>query len=303
MDRILVPLDGSAAAEAIFPHVVLLARRMDAEVLFFRAVLPPVASLSGFVPVVPASEEMMMRDLRPAEAELARQGVRVRTVTRIEGAVPAIVQVAREQRVSLIAMATQGRTNLCRRLLGGICEGVLRESPVPVFVLRPLPAATPRPAGRAFRNLLVPLDDRSASLSILPAACGFATLFGSRLVLLHVFDPRKAAGHWPGEAMAPLETAARQCAAQGLRSRIVVDAGEVRERILSRIRSEDIDLVAMTTHGRSGLSRLLFGGVSGGILRRAEVPLLLCREWEEAGGEERPAGRRAYGDPSRLKAS
>lgn len=280
MDRILVPLDGSPAAEAILPYVALLAGRGDAQVLLLRAFLPPATTLGGLVPVLPAFEDY----LRGPQADLVRQGIRARTTTRIEGAVPAILQTARERGVSLIAMATHGRTGLPHLLLGGTCEGVLRATPVPVFALRPF--GPPREPRAGFRNILVPLDESAGSLSILPAAAAFARLFGSRLVFLHVLEPRKAAlaalgrdgRERAGDEAPALETAAHQCAVEGLTARLLVDTGDVRGRILSRIRSERIDLVAMTARGRSGLSRLLFGSVSGTILRRADVPLLLCRE-------------------------
>jgi nucleotide-binding universal stress UspA family protein len=101
-----------------------------------------------------------------------------------------------------------------------------------------------------------------------------------------VLDPQKAALAVIGgderarsrEEAPPLETAAQHCALEGVRSRIVVDSGRVSDRILERTRSEEIDLIAMTTHGRSTFSRFVFGSVSGDILGRAEVPLLLCRE-------------------------
>src|SRR6185295_18509841 len=122
--------------------------------------------------------------------------------------------------------------------------------------------------------------------SILPTACAFAKLFDARLVFLHVLEPRKAALAAMGagergrarEEAPPLETAAQQCALEGVRSRIVVDSGRVSDRILALSRSEDADLIAMTTHGRSGFSRFLFGSVSSDILQRSDLPLLLCRE-------------------------
>ena len=186
-------------------------------------------------------------------------------------------------------MTTHGRTGLSHLLLGGICEGVLRESRIPVLAVRPFRAPSfPRidSEGPAFRNVLVPLDTSASSLAILPIACAFAKRFDARLVFLHVLDPRKAALAAIGapdrdrarDEAPPLETAAQQCALEGVRSRIVVDSGRVADRILSLCRSEDIDLVAMTTHGRSTLSRFLFGSVSGHVLGRAEVPMLLCRE-------------------------
>src|SRR5687767_7795077 len=276
--RILVPLDGSETAEAILPLVRTLLRRIDAELVLIRAVNPPAAAMNGFYPILTASEESARAYLLALRESLLREGIPVRIATRLEGAVPAILDEAADPRVSLIAMATHGRTGLSHLLLGGICEGVLRGSRVPVLAVRPF--RTPRFRHAAsdedppFRNVLVPLDSSSSSLSILPTACAFAKQFGARLVFLHVLDPRKAAlaaigagdrGRARDEAP-PLETAAQQCALEGVRSRIVVDSGRVTDRILSLCRSEDVDLIAMTTHGRSSLSRFLFGSVSGDIL-------------------------------------
>lgn len=287
--RLLVPLDGSDTAEAILPYVRGLLLRLDAEVLLLRAVNPPAAAMNGFYPILSASEEAARDYLGSIRDDFVRRGLRARIITRLEGAIPAILEEAGRPGVSLIAMATHGRTGLPHLLLGGICEGVLHGSRIPVLALRPFPAPGLRrfdPEGEpTFRNILVPLD-ASSSLSILPTACAFAKLFDARLVFLHVLEPRKAALAALGsgergqarEEAPPLETAAQQCALEGVRSRIVVDSGRVSDRILALSRSEDVDLIAMTTQGRSSFSRFLFGSVSSDILERSDLPLLLCRE-------------------------
>jgi nucleotide-binding universal stress UspA family protein len=284
--RILVPLDGSESADAILPVVRALLRRMDAEILLLRAVDPPDAVLNGFHPVLGASEEIARGCLEERRDALAREGWRVRVAVHREGAIPAILSEAEDPSVALVAMATHGRTGLAHLLLGGVCEGVLRRIHVPVIALRPFATAGFRREEPSFRNVLVPLDASGPSLSILPAACAFAKRYDARLIFVHVLDPAKAALAALGgdgrthdrEEAPPLETAARQCALEGVRSRIVVDSGRVSDRIVSLCRSEGVDLVAMTTHGRSTLSRFVFGAVSGDILERAGVPLLLCRE-------------------------
>src|SRR6185295_17427929 len=165
-----------------------LLRRLDAEVLLLRAVNPPAAAMNGFYPILSASEEAAREYLVPIRDDFVRQGLRARIATRLEGAIPAILEEAEGPGVSLIAMATHGRTGLSHLLLGGICEGVLRGSRIPVLALRPFPARGFRrfdPGGDTpFRNILVPLD-ASSSLSILPTACAFAKLFDARLVFLH----------------------------------------------------------------------------------------------------------------------
>ena len=290
ISRILVPLDGSESAEAVLPYVRTLLDGMEAEVVLLRAVDPPAAVMNGFYPVLTAAEDAARDYLCSVEGNLRGAGVRVRSVLRSEGAITAILDEASRPDVALVAMATHGRTGLPHLLLGGVCEGVLRQTRVPVLALRPFrsPGFRRVDSGKApaFRNVLVPLDASSPSLSILPVACAFAKRFDARLVLVHVLDPRKAALALVGgdersrgrDEAPPLETAAQQCALEGLRSRIVVESGRVSDRILSLARSEDVDLIAMTTHGRSSFSRFVFGSVSGDVLGRAEAPLLLCRE-------------------------
>jgi nucleotide-binding universal stress UspA family protein len=151
--------------------------------------------MNGFHPILSASENNAREYLARQRGAFLRAGIPVRTVTRLEGAVPGILEEAEHPDVSLIAMATHGRTGLSHLLLGGVCEGVLRQAQVPVFALRPF-----RPPGfrrfdswtqSAFRNVLVPLDASGASLSILPSACAFAKRYDARLSFSTCSTPRR----------------------------------------------------------------------------------------------------------------
>ena len=62
-----------------------------------------------------------------------------------------------------------------------------------------------------------------------------------------------------------------------MRARGEVRRGEPAAEIAAAARDAGADLIAMTTHGRSGLGRLLFGSVAESVLRRAEIPVFLMR--------------------------
>jgi len=79
------------------------------------------------------------------------------------------------------------------------------------------------------------------------------------------------------EASAYLERLADDLSAKGIRVRIEVRRGEAVDQIVECARDFDADLIAMTTHGRSGLGRLLFGSVAEAVLRQAEIPVFLMR--------------------------
>ena len=80
-----------------------------------------------------------------------------------------------------------------------------------------------------------------------------------------------------GEASAYLSDSAAALTGQGLRVQVLTPAGDPARRILETAREMDVGLIAMTTHGRSGMSRVVFGSVAESVVRGAPVPVLLMR--------------------------
>jgi nucleotide-binding universal stress UspA family protein len=140
-ERVLVPLDGSEAAEAILPFLEQVAGPLDAEVILLRAVEPispadAIASPGGAPGALADRETDAKRYLSEVERRLSGKGLRLRT--RIAFGLPAeeILAAAKVTGADLIAMATHGRSGLGRVLFGSVAEAVLRTSVVPVLVMR-----------------------------------------------------------------------------------------------------------------------------------------------------------------------
>jgi nucleotide-binding universal stress UspA family protein len=151
-------------------------------------------------------------------------------------------------------------------------------------------------AGRAYRSVLVPLDGSPLAETVLPPILAFAHGLDLEVVLFRVipvFPPGTPEG-----ARGEIEERSRQLRqeAEGyLRSvaerlegrarfRIAVRRGEAATEIVEAAADEHADLIAMTTHGRSGLSRLLFGSVAEAVLRQAETPIFLKSARESEAG-------------------
>ena len=138
--RALVPLDGSMVAEAIVPFILEIAGPLDMEVALLRVIVPtPPVLVEGGGPVVAddveklrAGAEAYLADVAPTSA----RGVRVTTHVRFGNAVAEILDGAREAEADLIAMTTHGRGGLGRLLFGSVAEAVLRQSDMPVFLMR-----------------------------------------------------------------------------------------------------------------------------------------------------------------------
>lgn len=282
IERIVVPLDGSLTAEAILPQVRRVLYRNDSEVILVRAVSPPMMENGVMLAEAElgAAREYMMGQVE----RLEKAGVRVRHLVRVGSPAQVILEVAKEHQATLVAMSTHGCSGVKRLLFGSVAEAVLRRSEVPVLLVRPfwsyelVPAV--RPDRAPVRNVLLPVDGSDLSLESLPGVIELADLFEARILLLRVLGPkaRRTSGvDEKAEAEKQLKAIARTVEKRGVETLSLIQTGEPVEEILKAAAHHAVDLIALSTHGRSGLSRAVMGSVTEQILRQAAVPVLVTR--------------------------
>jgi len=268
LERVLVPLDGSSTSEAALPVVLrLLRRRAETEIVLLHCVSPLV--LAGGSDAEPRSSRSYLLQL---EDSLQMEGVRVRAVVELGSAAETIVRAAEREAADVIAMATHGRSGLASAVLGSVTERVLRKTRVPVFAVRTFRAEVPDEEP-GLRNILLPLDGSDTALRAFPAAADLARLFSARLLLLAVPDSPTARA----VAERHLREVEKLCGAQGVDATSLLEEGDPVDEILDVARFHEVDLIAMATHGRGGVSRLMIGSVTEGVLRKSPVPLLITR--------------------------
>ena len=147
-----------------------------------------------------------------------------------------------------------------------------------------------------YKTILVPLDGSKRAERILPYVEELALKFGAKLILLQVIEPSVVLaapydmGHYydvnqierlSDEAKGYLNSVRTELEMKGITSETLVDNGPVVTCILEEAIRKDVDLIAMASHGRSGLARAFYGSVAAGILHQADRPLLLIRAQEE----------------------
>jgi nucleotide-binding universal stress UspA family protein len=156
-----------------------------------------------------------------------------------------------------------------------------------------------------YRKAVVPLDGSPAAEAILPFILEIARPLGIAVTLVRVLEvtpPMAVEGtryfqaenldarrREAEEYLAPL---AAELRARGVHVETLVRHGPPSDEILAAALDVDADLIGMTTHGRTGLGRLLLGSVAESVLRHAQVPVFLMRQ---AGGHAAP--RPAAGGP------
>ena len=284
---VLVPLDGSKAAEAVIPYVELIASRTGAAV----HLLTVVHDENG--------------DTKAAEARayLAERAAALRPIpgsTSVKSGDEAQVILAEADAgdANLIAMSTHGRSGLMRWVLGSVATKVLHAASRPLLLVRARDRGDGPPA--VVGRILVPLDGSQVSLSVLPYVEELAEALGADIVLFNAVLPLDI---YPGTEMTPvrvgtiiddllaqgqsfLAEVAREIEGRGkVKARSVVTIGFPVDEVVRVAAEVNAGLIALATHGRSGVNRWVMGSVADGVVRRCSLPCLLVRP-QEAAGEE-----------------
>ena len=297
-NRILVPLDGSSFGDYALPTAIELARRTGATLELVHVHRPePAPRRSGFDARALLGRDVQrygdgwgaaverMHDLedRLRATEPFRVYARVQQG---DAVAPELVRRARTSLADLVVMTSHGRAGERRAGIGAVASHLVRHAEVPVLVLRPAPDTADAPTASIFRHVLVPLDGTPRSEDVLPVSRRLVQPFGSAATLLRVVSsPASSRGHAEAvleqakqraEAHDYLDRVAERVAPTGLRPSVAIAAHESIERgILDVARDVGADLIAMATHGRTGVPRIVMGSVAEEVLRSTALPLLL----------------------------
>jgi nucleotide-binding universal stress UspA family protein len=148
------------------------------------------------------------------------------------------------------------------------------------------------------RSILLPTDFSECARHAVPVAAEFARLLGARVVCLHVVEPvvQPAVGWTPLAEPLPSaelggqleETAARDLPAfsrseefEGLEVEDVIARGDPAAEIVRAAEEHGAGLIVISSHGRTGLGRILFGSTAESVVRHARCPVLVVKPAEE----------------------
>lgn len=140
---ILVPLDGSARAEAILPHVEALAQAFQAKVILLEVIDPAVAAVPPYDYVTVVDEDKLTEEVSKADSYLAKlvsnfqaKGIESAEISEAGAPVRTILDVATRANADLIALASHGRTGLARVFYGSVAAGVLQQTDRALLIIR-----------------------------------------------------------------------------------------------------------------------------------------------------------------------
>jgi len=290
---ILVPLDRSEAAEIVLPYAVEIAAKMSPEIVV-ASVSETTADVDNvFRSYLERVKERLRQELKEYGSQ-KEPGV----FSKILVGSPAseLLRYAEEVNASLLVMASRGSSGRGPWVLGSIADKILRATKRPILLVRTPVNKAALLRKRLITKVLVPLDGSKVGEAALPHAEILAQALGAEIVLFQAVEPMVV---WPlyitsetaveatiakqgaesrrNAAEKYLEHAREALKAKGLKASLVVDWGHPAERIIDYAAGNGIDLVAMPTHGRSGISRWVFGSVTDKVLHAGDTPVLVVR--------------------------
>ncbi|MFC2070417.1 universal stress protein [Chloroflexota bacterium] len=303
--KMLIPLDGSELAEVVFPYGKELAGRLSIDVILFMV---GSQGLSTFAPMQKAyiehTSETIMNQINEVQKSLkpAPEPVKVRGELATGYAAEEILHFTEENNVDLILIATHGHSGPKRWKIGSVAGKIMGAAKVPVLLVN---AEVPEETAAEkwpVKTILVPLDGSEMAESVLPHVKAIGKQPGSKaveVVLLRVCEPPTIPSYYgPELSGVPLDWGkyveqeivrdkerAREYLAElekrfkdkGVSVRSEVIQGKPDDEIVEYANKNQFSLIVMASHGRSGLSRLVYGSVAVNLLHGVTSPILIIK--------------------------
>lgn len=280
-ERILVPLDGSDLAEIALPYAREISECLGSEI-----------HMLGVCDEPRLPERLLTAYVERLVEGFHNSGLRAKSVVICGPAAESIMDYGEQNHMDLILMTTHGRSGFSRVSLGSVAEKVMHAGKLPLLLINAKLAELPVEERRAFHRILLPLDGSALGESALPHVEELARRVHARVILLSVVSPpftmftvqEYPVVDWVPVMKAQMEKTqaylnriAERFKTAGVSVSTQLLEGPASENILDYAKAEKVDLIAMSTHGRSGLGRWIMGSVAAKVLRAADCPVLLER--------------------------
>jgi nucleotide-binding universal stress UspA family protein len=307
---IMVPTDGSGFDREAIRVALRIAERSDAKVRLVR-----VLATGSFFGMAAAAEgtaiaaDVVRSERDKALSELYALAAECRVTSKADitvdlhaGPVNDVLQgYARRNDVDLIVISTHARSGLSRLSLGSVTDSLIRHTTIPVLVVKPSTSYLNPQVHEVFRRIVVPLDGSTLAEQILPRVLTLASLEDAEITLLNVLVPQSHAQKeiadpdlpWWDKDISIAQSYLFRIAGNLRRAGVPVTTDiMISENIAGAIGDfagrEKADLIAIATHGRGGLNRILHGSVADAVMHSTRMSMLVFKPDNFAAKEASP---------------
>jgi nucleotide-binding universal stress UspA family protein len=298
---VIVPVDGSPFSEHALPYALRIALRTGWPIHLVHVHIPlpamgAVASVQyeeEIEATMRGREEEYLNKLVQRLAALGFTSTKKVTLT-ADDAAGAVAEYSSGHGGELIVMTTHGRGAFSRFWLGSVADKLLRCSRTPLFMVPGKEGDANLAKDVELKHMIIPLDGSRMSEQILPQALRAADWFESECTLMQVIETGLGMGcppvftcndigNWPPDRVIKaarnyLEGTASSLRGEGKKvSTKVVQCFQAAAGILEEADKEEADWIALSTHGRKGISRFVLGSVADKLVRGTRVPVFVYR--------------------------
>jgi nucleotide-binding universal stress UspA family protein len=293
-EKILIPLDGSNLAQLAIPYAAKLAAGLGSQVTLIHVNESSEDRYSNMHKFyLQKMAEVVKSEIETYIDKPTRKKVKVESAILVGDPAEKTVEYADRENINLIVMSTHGRTGLTRWAMGSVADRVLRSTKKPLALIRAKNIQTNISRRISIRKVLVTLDGSEQSEKVIPYIEELASRIKAEVVLLHVLEPTYyiyTVGGFHYDTYSEKQRKSMRIfykdylhgIAEGFRKRgIAIKCqlmfGSASEVIVNFADKAQADFVAMSTHGRSGISRWVLGSVVERVLRAGNTSLFLVR--------------------------
>ena len=298
--RMLIPLDGSKLSENVLPYARVLAGALGLRIDLLSVVESLDFARTTHAGHMRSVDSIVEATMRAGEQYLqdvvapSFTGIVVDNCFVEQGNPEAIIiERAARDKGTLIGMATRGRSGIHRWLMGSVAEKVLRGAANPLLLVRGDEQGKSDGAA-TLKSIIVPLDGSKRAETVLPQAMELVKKLSLEIVLTRAYQiPVYAYGgadavYLPNvdalltqlreETGAYLEAKVNELRANGIEKVSSIPlVGSGADEIIDLARKTPDNLIAMCTHGRSGVDRWVLGSVTEKVVRHSGDPVLVVR--------------------------
>jgi nucleotide-binding universal stress UspA family protein len=278
-NEVMVALDGSEKGERALSVALALSELAEAGVHLVRVVPPESGRISNQAELI-GVDPAAAHGRRDVEEELKRSVAYLTTRTRqpvswqvLDGADVAslLIRVAEARTAKAVVLGTRAARGAGLAFVGSVADRVMRECPQPV-VLVPPGAADLRERSVELARVLVPLDGSALSDRSTDLLLGLPQTLELEFVFVGVVHNPEDVAFVKQRLQAVADRFRGR--SSGATGRVIL-SGDAANAIVSAVREFLVDMIVMSTRGEGGLRRLILGSVAEGVVRAADVPVLL----------------------------
>lgn len=293
--KIFVPTDFSVHANRAVAYAAIVAERFQCEITLFHVIAMFEYDPNNPGYRFPNAEEVYaslekqagknMQDIHDRHGAVAFKNVMTRGFSPAEE----IRAYLAENAFDLVVMGTHGRSGLGHFLMGSVAEKVSRHSTCPVMTIRYKQGDEEIQPG--FRRIVVPNDFSTYSKHAITRAGEFAKAFNASLQFIHVIEERVHPAYYvTGEtsifdlipdlrerSMQAMQEFVKGQIPDGVDHTFHIREGRAHTEIVHFAEEQHADLIAIATHGLSGLDHLFLGSTTEKVIRRASIPVLTVK--------------------------